>query len=162
MCFRLWIKCFLASFIVSVQQQLSHLSQVFRVGYINQKRITPNRAHGSAFSTHFYRAIILSLSPLAFISCRTTSIHIFFGLSFALLTCPKLISYTRWTGASVNLHHTWLNHRRRFSLIFSSTGVTHILVRIFLFLTLPFLVLHTSNKVCASLLHSSSGYDIFL
>ena len=41
------------------QQQLSHLSQVFRVGHMNQKRITPDRAHGSAFSTHSYRAICL-------------------------------------------------------------------------------------------------------
>jgi len=41
------------------QQQLSHLSQVFGVGYMNQKRITPDRAHGSAFSTHSYRAICL-------------------------------------------------------------------------------------------------------
>jgi len=39
------------------QQQLSHLSQVFGVGYMNQKRITPDRAHGLAFSTHSYRAI---------------------------------------------------------------------------------------------------------
>ena len=29
------------------QQQLSHLSQVFRVGCMNQKRITPDQAHGS-------------------------------------------------------------------------------------------------------------------
>jgi len=41
------------------QQQLSHLSQVFGVGYINQKRITPGRAHGSTFSTHSYRAICI-------------------------------------------------------------------------------------------------------
>jgi len=41
------------------QQQLSHLSQVFGVGYMNQKRITTDRAHGSAFSTHSYRAIYL-------------------------------------------------------------------------------------------------------
>ena len=27
------------------QQQLSHLFQVFGVGYMNQKRTTPNRAH---------------------------------------------------------------------------------------------------------------------
>jgi len=33
------------------------LSQVFGVGYMNQKRITPDRAHGSAFSTHSYQAI---------------------------------------------------------------------------------------------------------
>ena len=30
------------------QQQLSHLSQVFEEGYMNQKRIMPGRAHGSA------------------------------------------------------------------------------------------------------------------
>ena len=41
------------------QQQLSHLSQVFGVGYMNQKRITPDRAHRSAFPTHSYRAICL-------------------------------------------------------------------------------------------------------
>jgi len=41
------------------QQQLSHLSQVFGVGYMNQKRITLNRAYGSGFSTHSYRAICL-------------------------------------------------------------------------------------------------------
>jgi len=41
------------------QQQLSHLSQVFGAGYMNQKRITPDQAHGSAFSTHSYRAICL-------------------------------------------------------------------------------------------------------
>ena len=36
------------------QQQLSHLSQVFGVDYMNQKRITPDRVHGSAFSTQSY------------------------------------------------------------------------------------------------------------
>ena len=41
------------------QQQPSHLSQVFGVGYMNQKRITPDRTHGSIFSTHSYRAICL-------------------------------------------------------------------------------------------------------
>jgi len=41
------------------QQQPSHLSQVFGVGYMNQKRITLERTHGSAFSTHSYRAICL-------------------------------------------------------------------------------------------------------
>ena len=48
------------------QQQLSHLSQVFGVGYMNQKRITSERAHRSAFSTHSYQAICLhyDLSPL--------------------------------------------------------------------------------------------------
>jgi len=39
---------------ITEEQQLSHLSQVFVVGYMNQKRITPDQAHGSAFSTHFY------------------------------------------------------------------------------------------------------------
>ena len=33
------------------------LSQVFGVGYMNQKRITPDRAHRSAFSTYSYREI---------------------------------------------------------------------------------------------------------
>ena len=41
------------------QQQLSRLSQVFGVGCMNQKRITPVRAHRSAFSTHSYQAIWL-------------------------------------------------------------------------------------------------------
>ena len=43
----------------AIQQQLSHLSQVFGVGYMNQKRIMPDRAHGSNFSTHSYRAVCL-------------------------------------------------------------------------------------------------------
>ena len=41
------------------QQQLSHLSQVLGAGYMNQKRITLDRAHGSTFSTHSYRTICL-------------------------------------------------------------------------------------------------------
>jgi len=45
------LPCFLYA-CIQQQQQLSHLSQVFGVGYMNQKRITPDRAHGSAFSTH--------------------------------------------------------------------------------------------------------------
>ena len=65
------------------------------------------------------------LRPLAFISCRITSIHVFFDLPCALLTCPKLIRSTRRTGASAGLCRTRLNHRRRFSLIF-----TYILYRI--------------------------------
>ena len=62
-----------------------------RVGYMNQKRIMSDRAHGSAFS-----------------------IHVFFGLPCALLTCPKLIRSTRRTGALAGLRRTWPNHRRRF------------------------------------------------
>jgi len=57
--------------------------------------------------------------PLVTISCLITSIHVFFGLYFTLLTCFKLISSTRRTGASVGLHCAWPNHHRRFSLIFS-------------------------------------------
>ena len=41
------------------QQQLSHLFRVFGVGYMNQKRITPDRAHESAFSIHSYCVIYL-------------------------------------------------------------------------------------------------------
>jgi len=37
-----------------LQQQLSHLSQVFGVGYVNQKRIASDRAHRSDFSAHSY------------------------------------------------------------------------------------------------------------
>ena len=46
-----------------------------------------------------------SLRPLASISCRITSIHVFFGLPCALLTCPNLIRSARRTGASVSLRH---------------------------------------------------------
>jgi len=52
------------------QQQQNHLSQVFGVGYMNQKRITPDRAYGSAFSTHGisfknYRSHSASFSALS-------------------------------------------------------------------------------------------------
>ena len=47
-----------------------------------------------------------SLRPLASISCRITSIHVFFGLPCALLTCPNLIRSTRRTGAFVSLRCT--------------------------------------------------------
>ena len=103
-----------------------------------------------------------SLRPLASISCHITSIHVYFGLPCALLTCPNLIRSTRRAGAYVGLHRTWPNHRRRFSLIFSSIGATPILVRISLFLTLSLRVLPHSNEACASLLHSSSGHDVSL
>jgi len=70
-----------------------------------------------------------SLRPLASISCRIISIHVFFGLPCALLTYPKLIRSTCRTGTFVGLRRTLPNHRRRFSLIFSSIEATPILVR---------------------------------
>ena len=72
-----------------------------------------------SFLHSFLSSNMPSLRPLASISCCITSIHVFFGLPFALLTCPKMISSTRRTGASVGLHRIWPNHRKRFSLIFS-------------------------------------------
>ena len=60
--FMIFFICKLHLFITVIYyhiQQLSHMSQVFGVGYMNQKRITPDRAHGSALSTHSYRAICL-------------------------------------------------------------------------------------------------------
>jgi len=124
---------------IQQQQQLSHLSQVFGVGYMNQKRITLDRAHG--FLHSFLSSNMPSLRPLASISYRITSIHDFFGLPCALLTCPKLIRSTRRTGASVGLCRTWSNHRTQFSLIFSSIEAIPILVRISSFLTLSLRVL---------------------
>ena len=70
-----------------------------------------------SFLHSFLSSNMPSLRPLASISCRITSIHVFFGLPCALLTCPKLIGSTRRTDASVSLRHTWPNHRMRFSLI---------------------------------------------
>jgi len=96
-----------------------------------------------------------SLRPLAFISCCITSIHVFFGLPCALLTCPNWIRSTRQTGASIGLRHTWPNHRRWFSLIFSSIGATLILVRISSFLTLSLIVLphiQRSMRISATLI----------
>jgi len=49
------------------QQQLSHLFQVFGVGYMNQNRIMSGQAYGSAFSTH-------SIKQYAF--TKTFSIYI--------------------------------------------------------------------------------------
>ena len=94
-----------------------------------------------SFLHSFLSSNMLSLRPLASISCRITFMHVFFGLSFAHLTCPKLISSTRRTGASVGLCRSRLNHHRRFCLIFSSMGSTPMLVRIFSFVTLSLLVL---------------------
>ena len=59
-----------------------------------------------SFLHSFLSSNIPSLRPLASVSCRITSIHVFFGLPCALLTCPKLIRSTRQTGASVNLRRT--------------------------------------------------------
>jgi len=92
-----------------------------------------------SFLHSFLPSNMPSLRPLACISRRITSIHVFFSLPCALLTCPNLIRSTRRTGASVG-HRIWLNHRR-FSLIISSIGATPSLVRIYLFLTFSLFVL---------------------
>ena len=94
-----------------------------------------------SFLHSFLSSNMPSLRALASISCRITSIHVFFGLPCALLTCLKLIRSTRQSGASVCLRRTWSNHRRQFSFIFSYIEVTPILVRISAFLTLSLLVL---------------------
>ena len=51
-----------------------------------------------SFLHSFLSSNMLPLRPLASISCRITSIHVFFGLSCSLLTCPNLICSTRQTG----------------------------------------------------------------
>jgi len=81
-----------------------------------------------SFLYSFLSSNMPSLRPLASISCHITSIQVFFGLPCALLTCPNLIRFTRWTDASVGLRRTRPNHRRRFSLIFSSIETTYILI----------------------------------
>ena len=43
-----------------------------------------------SFLHSFLLSNMPSLRPLAAISCRITSIHVFFSLPCALLTCPKL------------------------------------------------------------------------
>jgi len=80
------------------------------------------------FLHSFLSSNMPSLRPLAYISCRITSIHVFFSLLCALLTCPNLIRSTRRTGLSVGLRRTWSNHHRRFSLFFSSIWAMPILV----------------------------------
>ena len=59
-----------------------------------------------SFLHSFPSSNMSSLRPLASISCRITSIHVFFGLSCALLACPNLIGSTRQIGASVGLRCT--------------------------------------------------------
>jgi len=65
---------------------------------------------GSGTWINFLHSILSSnmpsLRPLASISCRITSIHVFFGLPCAFLTCLNLIRSTRRIGASVGLHRT--------------------------------------------------------
>ena len=108
-----------------------------------------------SFLHSFLSSNMPSLRPLASISCRITSIHVFFGLPCVLLTYPNLIRSTRRTGASVGLYRTWPNHHRRFFLIFSSISATPILVRISSFLTLSLLVLphiQRSMRISATLI----------
>ena len=59
-----------------------------------------------SFLHSFLSSNMPSLRPLASISCRITSIHVFFSLPCALLTFPNLIRSTRQTGAFVGLRHT--------------------------------------------------------
>jgi len=59
------------------------------------------------FLHSFLSSNMPSLRPLASISCRITSIYVFFGLPRAILTCPNLILFTYRTGASVGLRRTW-------------------------------------------------------
>ena len=59
-----------------------------------------------SFLHSFLSSKMPSLRPLDSISCRITSIHVFFGLPCALLTCHKLIRSTRRTSASVDLRRT--------------------------------------------------------
>ena len=115
-----------------------------------------------SFLHSFLSSNMLSLRPLASISCRITSIHVFFGLPCALLTFPNLTCSTRRTGASIDLCRTWSNHHRWFSLIFSSIEAAPILIWISSFLILSSSCYHTSNEAHSSLLHSSSGHDISL
>ena len=58
------------------------------------------------FLHSFLSSNMPSLRLLASISCRITSIHVFFDLPCALLTCSNLIRSTRRTGTSVGLRHT--------------------------------------------------------
>ena len=62
-----------------------------------------------SFLHSFLSSNMPSLRPLPSISCCISSIHVFFGLSCALLTCSNLIHSTRWTGASVGLRRTRLS-----------------------------------------------------
>ena len=82
------------------QQQLSHLSQVFG-GRLHEPK---ENYTGSGTWINFLHSLISSNMPS--LSPRITSIHVFFGLPCALLTCPKLIRSTRRTSASVSLRRT--------------------------------------------------------
>ena len=123
------------------QQQLSYLSQVLGGRLHEQKENYARSGKWINFLHLFLSSNMPPLRPLTSISCHITTIHVFFGLSCALLTCPDLIRYTHRTGASVGLSRTLPNHHRWFSLIFFCIGDTPILVRISLFLILSLLVL---------------------
>jgi len=88
------------------QQQPSHLSQVFGVGYMNQRELR-RIGHMDQLSP------LITIEQYAFtktfslyILSYITSIHVFFGLPCALLTCPKLIRSARRTGAYFTLSFT--------------------------------------------------------
>ena len=135
----------------TTQQQLSHLSQVLGGRLHEPKENYAGSGTWISFLHSFLSSNMPSLRPLASISCRITSIHVFFGLPCALLTCPNLIRSTRQTGTFVVLRYTWPNHRRWFSLIFSSIGDMSILVWISSFLTFSLLVLpHIQRSMCIS------------
>jgi len=88
-------------------------------GRLHEKENYTGSGTWISFLHSFLSSNMSSLRPLASISCRIISIHVFFGLPCALLICSNLISSTRRTGVSVGLRCTWPNYRRRFSLILS-------------------------------------------
>ena len=63
-----------------------------------------------SFLHSFLSSNMSSIRRLVSISCRITSIHVFFDSPCTFLTCPNLIRSTRQTDASVSLRHTWPSH----------------------------------------------------
>jgi len=101
-----------------------------------------------SFLYSFLSSNMPSLRPLASISCRITSIYIFFGLPCALLTCPNLIRFTRRTSASVGLRRTWPNHRRQFSYLLFYRGYAYLSTNILIsHLITPRVTTHPTKHV---------------